>query len=313
MVEKIDQMPQRYKILITGSSGMLGIDLCQELSGKYELYGTDVVHRTSYIVHRFTKADITDKESVVEIVKKIKPDVVIHTAAWTDVDGCELNKKKTYRVNVEGTKNIALACKICGATLIYISTDFVFDGKRKSAYKETDRPKPISAYGESKLKGEEAVKNELKKYFILRTSWLYGKHGKNFVDTILAEAKSPSAKALKVVNDQVGSPTYTRDLARAIRTLLDKVIGHRSWVIGRGYGTYHISNSGSVSWFEYTKEILRLAKSGTKVVPISSEELARPARRPAMSVLDNSKFMKFTGYRMRDWKSALKEYLLKEK
>jgi dTDP-4-dehydrorhamnose reductase len=311
-------MPPRYKVLITGSSGMLGVDLSQELDGKFEVFGMDVVRRSSSVVRKFYKCDITKKQEVADFIKRVNSDIVIHAAAWTDVDGCELDPKKAYKVNSEGTKNVALACKSAGVPLIYISTDFVFDGKKKSAYVEDDRTNPISAYGDSKLKGEEAVRDILKEYYILRTSWLYGRHGKNFVDTILAKAKSE--KALQVVNDQVGSPTFTRDLAKAIRALLDtfssKLPGPHSTRAGagearssKGYGIYHVSNAGSVSWYEYAKEILRLARSGTKVDPISSKKMGRPAKRPAMSALDNSKFIKFTGYRMRNWKEALRDYI----
>ena len=211
---------------------------------------------------------------------------------------------------------MALACAAAGAALIYISTDFVFDGKKKKPYKETDRTGPLNVYGDSKLKGEAAVKKAAKRYLILRTSWLYGKHGKNFVDTIIGKAKT--VKVIKVVDDQVGSPTYTKDLAKAIHVLIHRVGGDvgsnaspARWASKprRWAGIYHISNSGSVSWFDYAKEILRLAGSKTKVVPISSRELARPARRPTMSVLDNSKFNRFTGYKMRHWRKALKEYV----
>lgn len=277
---------------------MLGADLCQKLEGDYEVYGTDIVQRTAYTVHRFVKGDITEPKSIAHVINMIKPDIVIHAAAWTDVDGCELDSKKAYRINSEGTKNIALACWAAKAPLIYISTDFVFDGKKKGTYTETDKPNPISVYGDSKYKGEIYIKRILAKYYILRTSWLYGKNGRNFVDIILKKAKME--KALKVVNDQVGSPTYTKDLAKAIHALLKRV---------KGYGTYHISNSGSVSWYEYAKEILKVANIKIPVTPISSFELARPAKRPAMSVLDNSKFIKFTHYRMRPWKKALAEYL----
>jgi dTDP-4-dehydrorhamnose reductase len=190
--------------------------------------------------------------------------------------------------------------------LIYISTDFVFDGRRKSPYKESDRTNPLSIYADSKLKGEAAVKRALKKYFIVRTGWLYGRQGKNFVDTILKKAKTEDV--LKVVNDQVGSPTNTRDLAKAIRYLLSKTFS--SFVIRRSsFGTYHVSNSGSVSWYDYAKEILKLSGSRTKVMPISSKDLDRPAKRPRMSVLDNSKFIGLTGYKTRSWQEALKEYV----
>jgi dTDP-4-dehydrorhamnose reductase len=300
----------KLRVLITGAGGMLGVDLWKELDRKYELFGIDVARCSLFVARRFTCVDITDKKSVSRVINKINPDVVIHTAAWTDVDGCELDPKKAYRINCEGTKNVAQASKICGATLIYVSTDFVFDGKKKKPYKETDKPHPISIYGDSKLKGEKAVRKTLKKYFILRTSWLYGKHGKNFVDTILAQARKK--KVLRVVDNQVGSPTYTKDLAKAIRLLLNKLFTSYELRV-TSYGTYHVSNSGSASWYDYSREILRLAKSPAKVIPISSEGLDRPARRPAMSVLDNSKFEKFTGFKMRNWKPALKCYLAKER
>ena len=291
---------------------MLGVDLSQELYHDYEVFGADIVRRSSFAIRGFYKLDITKKQNVSALIKNLNPGVIIHAAAMTDVDGCELDPKKAYKINSDGIKNVALACKAVDATLIYLSTDFVFDGKKKSPYKETDRTNPLSIYADSKLKGEAAVKRILKKYFILRTSWLYGKHGKNFVDTILSKAKRESM--LKVVNDQVGSPTYTKDLAKAIYALMDRVTKSQSHkVTSRAgfnlpYGTYHISNSGSVSWYDYAKEILKLAGSQTKVAPISSKELDRPAKRPKMSILDNSKFIKFTGHKMRNWQEALKEY-----
>ncbi len=295
----------KRKILIIGSSGMLGIDLSQELFHDCEVFGADLVRRSSFAVRGFYKLDITKKQNVSALIKNLNPEVIIHAAAWTDVDGCEFDEKKAYRINSEGTKNVALACKAIGATLIYLSTDFVFDGKRKKPYKETDKTKPLSIYADSKLKGEARVKRILKKYFILRTGWLYGKHGKNFVDTILKKAKTEDL--LKVVDDQIGSPTYTKDLAKAIHTLINDTSNRAHFNVP--YGIYHISNSGSVLWYDYAKEILRLAKSQTKVVPISSRELDRSAKRPKMSVLDNSKFIKFTGYKMRNWQEALKEYV----
>lgn len=328
----------KQRVLIIGSSGMLGVDLSQELYHDHEVFGADLIRRSylagrqaSFVVRGFYKLDITKKQNVSAVIKNLNPDVVIHAAAWTDVDGCELDPKRAYRINREGAKNAAYACKAIGATLIYLSTDFVFDGKKKNPYKETDKTNPLSVYGDSKLKGEEAVKKAAKKYFILRTSWLYGKRGKNFVDTILAKARSE--KVLKVVDDQIGSPTYTKDLAKAIRALISVIArpaNRLSSLRGREaaeaisktefaslplvarndkYGIYHVSNSGSVSWYDYAKEILKLAKSQTKVVPISSKELNRPAKRPKMSILDNSKFIKFTGYRMRNWQEALKEYV----
>jgi len=316
-------MPKRRKILIIGSSGMLGIDLWQELRRDYDVMGADIVHGPRSAVYRFYKIDITNRNSVSNVITKTQPDVVVHTAAYTDVDGCELSPKKAYEVNSVGTRNVALACKKIGALLIYISTDFVFNGRKKNPYKEKDRPAPLSVYGDSKLKGEEVLKKSLKNYFILRTSWLYGKCGKNFVDTIIVKGKE--GNALKIVDDQVGSPTYTKDLAKGIHALIDRVSKCQSVKVSRAqetrnkhtqysihntqYGTYHVSNTGSVSWFEYAKEILKLAGIRTKVIPITSKELNRPAKRPEMSVLDNSKFIAFTGYRMRNWREALKNYV----
>jgi dTDP-4-dehydrorhamnose reductase len=290
---------------------MLGADLSRELEQDYELYGIDIrrAQVTGRGARRYYPCDVTDGKALEDIIGKIGPDAVIHAAAWTDVDGCELEPEKAYKINGEGTKNAAQACKRYGAALIYISTDFVFDGKKTKPYKETDRPNPISAYGASKLKGEEAVRKTLKKYFILRTSWLYGKYGKNFVDTILAKTKS--GKAPEVVDDQSGSPTYTKDLAGAIRALLDTIRARGAGRGARGYGIYHVSNSGRVSWCEYAREILKASGRRTKVIPISSRELGRPAMRPAMSVLDNSKFEKLTNFKMRCWKSALNDYLTK--
>lgn len=296
-------MPKKNRILITGSSGMLGIDLCEELNGDYIVCGFDLSKNPGSKVKNFYKGDITDKSRVSAVISKVKPFVVIHAAAWTNVDASEFDKKKAYRINSSGTKIVALACKETGAILIYLSTDFVFDGRKKIPYRESDKPHPLNIYADSKLKGEEAVKKSIKKYFILRTSWLYGRHGANFVDTIIDKAKFEPE--LKVVRDQTGCPTYTKDMARAIHVLIDRIVkGQRS-----KFGIYHVCNSGSVSWYQYAKEILKLTGSGAKILPISSEELARAAKRPAMSVLDNSRFRAFTGYRMRNWKDALKDYL----
>ncbi|MBN1526879.1 MAG: dTDP-4-dehydrorhamnose reductase [Candidatus Omnitrophica bacterium] len=299
----------RPRVLITGSSGMLGVDLCQELRKDYIVTGTDAVTRSpGHQVTRFWKCDVTDKKGIADIIARACPDIVIHAAAMTDVDGCESRKKKAYAVNARGAEYVAAACKNAGAVMAYISTDFVFDGRKKRPYTETDRPNPLSVYAYSKLKGEKAVRSILKKYFILRTSWLYGRNGKNFVDTIIAKAKAEPR--LKVVSDQIGCPTYTKDLAKAIRVLLDKVTrspGHQV----TSYGIYHVSNSGRVSWCDYAREILRLSGSKTKVMPVTSKEIAAkyPARRPAMSVLDNTKFKRFTGFKMRPWKEALKDYI----
>lgn len=300
----------KKRILITGSGGMLGIDLSHELRENYDVIGLDIAPDPRSSVMEFIKCDITDKDAVIEAVAGASPCAVIHAAAWTDVDGCELDEKKAYKINSEGTRHIALACRENDVLPIYISTDFVFDGKKKAPYTETDKAKPISIYGDSKLKGERFIKKNLRKYFVIRTSWLYGAEGKNFVDLILTKAKS--ADEMKVVDDQVGSPTYTKDLAKALHALLGKIFAKREARSTR-YGIYHVSGSGRTSWYEYAKEILTLAHSESRVIPISSGELSRPAKRPAMSVLDNSKFLKFTGYKMRDWEYSLKSYLSSKK
>jgi len=287
---------------------MLGIDLSQELEKDYSVCGADVAANAKSAVAEFYQADITDPKSIAAAIDKARPDFVIHCAARTDVDGCESDKNKAFAVNAEGARNVALASDEIGASLVFISTDFVFDGKLSRPYRETDTPDPLGVYGASKLRGEEYVREAIDRHFILRTSWLYGGHGKNFVDTIIA--KGAEGKELRVVSDQVGSPTYTKDLAEAIHALLGKVCTNDERRID--HGIYHLSNSGSVSWCDYAKAILKLVGCATPVVPISSAELDRPARRPAMSVLDNSKFIAHAGYAMRGWQAALQDYI-KEK
>lgn len=288
---------------------MLGIDLSRELKSDYDICGADQAWNPKSPVKRFYKSDITDLASVMRVVAKARPNVVVHCAAWTDVDGCELHPRKAYRINSYGTLNVAKACAKAGAKLVFISTDFVFSGRKKTPYKETDRTSPLSVYGESKLRGERFVKRATDEYFIVRTSWLYGRYGKNFVDTIAAKGRTE--KELRVVDDQVGSPTYTVNLAKAIHALLDRVQGTGCGAQGAGYGTYQASNTGRVSWYDYAREILKLSGSRAVVRPISSKELSRPARRPAMSVMNCEKLFGFTGYRMPGWKVALREYLIK--
>jgi len=298
----------KSRILITGSSGMLGVDLSKELRKTYDLFGADILkaNRSNIRDQKYFNCDIADRKQIAAVMGKIRPDMVVHTAAWTDVDGCEFDRNRAYRINTIGAKNVALACKSSGAKLIYISTDYVFDGKKKKPYTESDETNPLSVYADSKLKGEAAVRKALREYFILRTGWLYGKYGKNFVDTIAAKAKIDGT--LKVVDDQVGSPTYTVDLAKAMRALINSTVQY-SGFRAEDYGIYHVSNAGSVSWYQYAKAIVKILGIRTKILPISSKELDRPARRPAMSAMDSSKFENITGYRMRGWKNALLEYL----
>ena len=290
----------KKRVLIIGSSGMLGRDLAHELRSGYEVCGADIAG-SGKSIKKFYSCDITKKKNVADVIMKARPDIVILTAAWTDVDGCERDPKKAYRVNADGAWHVALTCKTAGLPLIFISTDFVFNGRKRSLYRETDRTSPLSVYGDSKLQGEHAVRTALKEHIIVRTSWLYGVHGKNFVDTIVAKGKIEPR--LRVVDDQVGSPTSTIDLSRALRKLTDLLTEDPE------YGTFHVSNAGKVSWYGYAREILRLAGLKTRVEPISSRELDRPAKRPALSELDCSKLKKMTGMRMRPWKAALSEYI----
>ena len=293
MVEKTKETKRR-KVLVTGSSGMLGSALNARLSESCDVVGFDI--RTN------TQHDITDREKTVEVITRAKPDLVVHAAAWTDVDGCEKEPDKARMINVGGTSNVAAAALKLHIPLMYISTDFVFDGSKKAPYAEEDTPGPLGVYAKSKLKGEKAA-SAASKHLILRTSWLFGAGGKNFVDAILNKAKDE--KGLKVVDNEIGSPTYAKDLAQAIDALLSS---------GMMQGVFHVSNKGAVSRFDYAKEILKTAgMKNVSVAPIKASELGRPARRPVFSVLDNSKFEKKTGFRMRPWREALKEYINEKK
>lgn len=286
------------KILITGISGMLGIDLYQTLREEYEVTGLDRRDFPCSPSPSVNKIDITDLEAVKELFYWLTPHFVIHAAAYTDVDGCEKDADKAYKVNALGTRNIALACQKLDIPLLYISTDFVFRGDKETPYDEFDEPHPVNIYGKSKLAGENYLKSFLSRYFIVRSSWLYGQWGKNFVTTVLKLAREKSV--LKVVDDQVGSPTYTKDLSQQIKRLVATEL----------YGTYHITNSGRCSWYEFAQEILKLAGiKGVKVTPITSEELARPAPRPKFSVLENYCLRLSLGNGMREWKEALRDFL----
>jgi dTDP-4-dehydrorhamnose reductase len=273
------------KIFITGSDGQLGKALQKVLKNKHKLFlGTQ------------ENCDITNCQQVIKVVRGFKPEIIIHAAAYTDVDSCETNKKLAFNVNAEGTKNVASGAKNVGAKLVYISTDFVFDGKNKKPYLETDEPNPLSVYGRSKLAGEEWTKKLSSKYFILRTAWLYGKEGKNFVKTMLSLAKEKDE--VKVVNDQIGTPTYAADLVAVIEKIIKTDI----------YGLYHASNNGECSWYDFACEIFKLAGKKVKVIPITTEEFGRPAPRPAYSVLRNFCLEQQSIF-MRNWQEALKEYI----
>jgi len=279
------------KILVTGAGGMLGSIFCQKLiDAGHEVSGID-------IKSGFAEVDIAKKEAIGDFVKKVKPQIIVHTAAYTDVDGCELNPDEAYRINAQGTENIALACNNAGASLVYISTDYVFDGNKKDAYKETDKLGPVNIYGKSKLLGEEYIGQISKNFLIIRSSSLFGSNGKNFVKAILKNAALPGS--LKVVSDQRSCPTYVNDLAKAAIDLINN----------KKNGIYHIANSGICSWYEFAEEILKIAGIKKDILPIRLEESSRAAKRPKMSALSCDKYNKATGKLMRHWKEALGEYL----
>ena len=274
------------KVLITGGSGMLGQDLVRTVPP-----GIEVVALGS------KELDITNLELLEKLIKQVVPDRVIHCAAWTDVDGCEKDPAKAELVNYTGTCNVGTICGQLEIPICYISTDFVFDGTNNIPYNENDSTNPISVYGKTKLMGEEWIKQHLSSFFIVRTSWLFGVSGKNFVATMLRLAKENMP--IKVVNDQYGSPTFTEDLARAIWSL----------VTGDKFGLYHVTNSGSCSWYEFAGEIFKIAGIDREILPVTTKELNRPAKRPAYSVLSNNKWHQSGFIPLRHYKEALSAYL----
>lgn len=278
------------RVLVTGAKGMLGRDLTEALSRRYEVYGRDI-----------DDFDISREGETMDAILGIRPDIVVHTAAYTDVDGCESHMELAHSINGEGTRNVASACRKLGSKMVYMSTDYVFDGTKSGAYSEDDPTCPINTYGTSKLEGERWVRTMVGQFVIVRTAWLFGRGGNNFVKTIVRLAKEK--RALSVVNDQVGSPTYTVDLSRAIGALMEK----------RCTGIYHITNGEICSWYEYAREILAMSGlSGIPIHPISSDQLNRAAKRPHNSVFARGKFEGETGYRMRPWREALRDYLERE-
>lgn len=266
------------KVLVTGANGMLGQDLCPIL----EDVGAFVIETD------VDTLDITDSDATHKAISDIRPDMVVHCAAYTAVDKAEEEPEKAELINVKGTENLASACGKLDIPIVYISTDYVFDGTKDSPYTPADTPNPQTVYGRTKFQGEEMVKKYCEKYYIARTSWLYGHHGKNFVETMLSLAEKPE---LKVVDDQIGCPTWTVELANGILKLLSKP-----------YGTYHVCGSGITSWYGFAKEIFEQAGLAVNLKPCTTEEFPRPAKRPKYSVMDNGKLC-------RNWQAALKDYM----
>jgi dTDP-4-dehydrorhamnose reductase len=290
VVEKI-----KSKILITGAEGMLGSAVLGQAAERF-----------SSIPTTFQDLDITDSAKIGQRFKEEGPQIVVHTAAYTDVDGCEKNPEVAYRVNVEGARNIAQACRETGAALIFISSDYVFDGEKRIPYTEQDPANPLGVYGKNKLEAEAIVRRLLTEHLIIRSSFLFGKGKKGFVEKILEQARRN--KTIKVVGDKYGSPTYVNDLAGAILSLCDLLVQGKFAFSDNNI--INITNSGFCSWLEYAQKAVEFSGiKGITILPARLADFPFVAKRPVFSVLDNSKFKGITGKTLRPWQEALKEYL----
>lgn len=284
------------KILVTGCNGQLGRAIRAEYTGEdIEFINTDVIEQEGV-----TALDISDIEEVLTLVRRTRPEVIINCAAHTNVDACEKEWDAAYRINAIGPRNLSIAAAEVDAKMIHVSTDYVFEGNGTSPYTEFDAPNPVSAYGKTKLEGENFVKAFSKKYFIFRTAWLYG-DGKNFVKTMLRLAETHDE--VSVVCDQQGSPTSAVELARAIHHFEGT----------ENYGVFHATCEGDTNWADFTEAIFARAGKAVKVNHVTSEQYAQmnpaSAKRPAYSILDNYMMRLTSGYRMADWESALDEYM----
>jgi len=291
------------KILITGSKGMLATQVITDLERGYTELG-DVpaaLKGAQLVLADVDELDITDKAATETFIAQHKPDIVINCAAYTNVDGCESNQDTAFMVNAIGSRNLAIACENTGAKLVHVSTDYVFRGDEPTPRREYDMPWPISAYGKTKYAGEQFVRQYCKKSFIVRTAWLYGYNGKNFVKTMVWLAKEKGGA--KVVNDQHGNPTNAADLSHHLLKI----------AASEEYGTYHCTGGGECTWFEFAAEIARLAGYEGVMSPCTSEEFPTPTKRPAYSSLDNMMLRVTVGDEMRHWKDALKAYFDNQK
>ncbi len=285
-------------ILIVGAKGQLGSEIIGILSkGRCSLGEISKELRESNIVQcDIDNLDITNLNGVRKFFSDIAPDIIINCAAYTNVDGCEENSDLAFSVNALGARNLAICSEELGAKLIHVSTDYVFNGEGSTPFCEYDLPSPVSVYGKSKYLGEQYIREFSSKYFILRTAWLYGKNGNNFVYTMMKHGKDKGM--LKVVDDQRGNPTNAEDLAYHILKL----------ALTEEYGVYHCTGKGECSWYDFACEIIRLAGINCEVNPCTTEEFPRPAKRPAYSSLDNMMLRSTVGDEMRDWKEALNSF-----
>ena len=298
------------KIFVTGVGGQLGHDVMNELAKRgYEGIGSDIqpeycgiADGSAVTFAPYVALDITDKDAVLKRIKESKPDVIIHCAAWTNVDGAEdlKNKALVHKINAEGTQNMADAAKAVDAKIVYISTDYVFDGKGERPWQPDDKNyAPLNYYGQTKLEGELSVSETIDKYFIVRIAWVFGLNGKNFIKTMVNVGRTHDT--VRVVNDQIGTPTYCLDLARLLVDMIET----------DKYGYYHATNEGGyISWYDFTCEIYRQAGMDTKVVPVTTEEYGLSvAARPFNSRLDKSKLVEAGFTPLPDWKDAVARYL----
>lgn len=305
--EEREELAKKYKkgnnmekkVFVTGANGQLG-HAVNKIFGQqkgeitYKIYNTDrFEHSGEYSI---SMLDITSEQNVKEMVEKICPDIIINCAAHTAVDLCEEQEEAAYAMNALGPKYLARAAKSVNAVFIHISTDYVFSGEKEGAYLEDDKTGPKSVYGKTKLAGEEFVKQEAEKYFIVRTAWLYG-DGKNFVKTMLNLSKDH--KQIRVVQDQKGTPTSADELAKAILFLSEQT----------AYGIYHATCEGETNWYLFAKKIFEYSNIEIELIPVNSEEYPSKAERPKNSVLENRKLNELSDFRMKDWESALKQYL----
>lgn len=290
------------KVFVTGVCGQLGYDVMNELAKRgYDAIGSDI-QMSADTKYPYIRLDITDKEAVMNEISAFEPDVVIHCAAWTAVDDAEDNDNipKVRAINVDGAQNIADACKKNDCKMIYISTDYVFNGQGTEPWQpDCKNYAPQNVYGQSKLDGEFAVSNTLEKYFIVRIAWVFGKNGKNFIKTMLNVGKK--YPEVRVVRDQIGTPTYTFDLARLLVDMAET----------EKYGYYHATNEGGyISWYDFTVEIYNQAGLQTKVIPVTTAEYGlSKAKRPFNSRLDKSKLVENGFELLPTWKDALRRYL----
>lgn len=293
------------RVFVTGVGGQLGYDVMNELAKRgHHGIGSDI-QDSSPVFSEYKKLDITDRESVLRVINEVKPDAVIHCAAWTAVDAAEeeCNRELAKRINVDGTQNIADACKELGIKMMYISTDYVFDGQGTEPWDPDCKDyKPLNVYGRTKLGGELAVANTLDKFFIVRIAWVFGQNGKNFIRTMLALADK-GYKELRVVDDQIGTPTYTYDLARLLVDMIET----------EKYGYYHATNEGGyISWADFAEEIFRQAGKDVKVNRVTTAEYGvSKAVRPFNSRLCKNKLTTNGFEPLADWRDALKRFLYK--